>query len=168
MAAPRVALIFALLVATPAGAIPIMVTIQSIDDQDVVRTESGVYEAVDLDGDGDLDIVINEIDARATILENQSQGLGHWLGVRLEGTSSNRSGIGAVVSLTALGKTQRRRIRSGSSYASQSELIARFGLDSTTEISSLEILWPTGKRELFAVDGVDRVIKVREGDGQKQ
>ena len=55
MVAPRVALIFALLVATPAGAIPVMVTIESIDDQDFVRSESGVYEALDLDGDGFYD-----------------------------------------------------------------------------------------------------------------
>ncbi len=68
----------------------------------------------DLDGDGDPDIVINEIDDRLTILENAS-GVGHWLAVRVRGTTSNRDGIGSVVALTAGGRTQRRRIRSGHS-----------------------------------------------------
>lgn len=118
----------------------------------------------DLDGDGDADIVINEIDDTATILENVGKPSQHWLAVSAVGTTSNRSAIGAVVIVQiAGGKTLRQRIRAGSSYASHSESVARFGLGNTTEIERLSVRWPTGKEEVFPVKGVDRRMEVIEG-----
>src|SRR4029453_10625881 len=70
----------------------------------------------DLDGDGDIDIVVNEIHDSATLLEAQGKPLGHWLAVRLIGTKSNRAGIGAVVRLRAGGQETPKRINSGARY----------------------------------------------------
>jgi tetratricopeptide (TPR) repeat protein len=119
----------------------------------------------DLDGDGDADIVINEIDDTPTILENAGKPSHHWLAVRAVGSKSNRSGIGAVVTLELSGgKTLRQRIRSGSSYASSSELVARFGLGNATRVERLSVRWPTGVEEVFAVQGIDRMMEVAESE----
>ncbi len=121
----------------------------------------------DLDGDGDADIIVSELDERATVLENTSDHSHHWLAVRLRGTVSNRDGIGAIVTLRAGGRTQRRRLRSGSSYASQSELVARFGLGRETKVDELRVDWPSGRRESFAVSRVDRSVELTEGTGRQ-
>ena len=120
----------------------------------------------DLDGDGDLDIVVNEIDDRATILECVGEPRGHWLGVRCVGTRSNRSGIGARIVLAAAGKTQARRVQSSAGYASHCELTQRFGLRDSTQVDELRIEWPSRKVEIFTVDGVDRIVTVEEGRGR--
>jgi hypothetical protein len=120
----------------------------------------------DLDGDGDIDIVINEIDGPATLLECAGPPLGRWLGVRATGTRSNRAAIGAVVRLSAGGREQARRIQSSSGYASHSELTARFGLGGAERVDRLSVEWPSGGAEVFDVDGVDRVITVVEGEGR--
>jgi len=121
----------------------------------------------DLDGDGDLDVVVNELDGRATVLENLLEPPARWLAVRTRGTRSNRDGIGAVVELVTTAGVQRRRVRSGSSYASQSEMAARFGLGASASVRKLEVRWPSGRREAFEVDGIDRVIEVVEGSGRE-
>jgi hypothetical protein len=120
----------------------------------------------DLDGDGDPDIVVNEIDDPATVLENEGAAKGRWLAVRTVGSVSNRDGIGAVVSVRAGGRVQMRRIQSGSSFASSSEIAARFGLGNVSRVDELRVHWPTGKEEVFPVPGVDRLLEVVEGRGQ--
>jgi len=121
----------------------------------------------DLDGDGDIDIVVNEIDDSATLLEAQGKPLGHWLAVRLIGTKSNRAGIGAVVRLRAGGQESAHRIKSGSSYASTCELLARFGLGAAARVDELRVEWPSGGVETFEVPQVDRVLTVTEGAGTR-
>ena len=122
----------------------------------------------DLDGDGDIDLVINNIDDRPTLLENTGRPTNHWLGVRCRGTKSNRDALGAIVTVRASGKTQRRRLRAGSSYASHSEPVARFGLGPAPTVEALTVQWLGGSEETFAVPGVDRVISVVEGEGKTQ
>jgi hypothetical protein len=82
----------------------------------------------DLDGDGDLDLVITNIDAAPTVLQNRPAGKNHWAGVRLEKPGRNRFAIGARVTLTSSGGRQIREVRSGGSYLSQSDLRQYFGL----------------------------------------
>jgi hypothetical protein len=120
----------------------------------------------DLDGDGDLDIVINEIDDAATILECVGKPRGHWLGVRTVGTISNRAGIGTRVVLTADGKAQAQRVQSSVGYASHCELTLRFGLGESTKVQELRVEWPSRKVEVFPVDVIDRILTVEEGKGR--
>jgi hypothetical protein len=120
----------------------------------------------DLDGDGDLDIVVNEIDDRATLLECAGRPLGRWLAVRLVGTKSNRAGIGALVRLRAGGKEQLRRVKAGSSYASHCELDARFGLGQAARFDEIVVEWPSGGVETFPGGEVDRILTLTEGTGK--
>jgi len=133
----------------------------------IIKSSRGAASG-DLDGDGDIDLVINNIDDRPTLLENTGRPTNHWLGVRCRGTKSNRDALGAIVTVRASGKTQRRRLRAGSSYASHSETVARFGLGPATTVEALTVQWLGGSEETFAVPGVDRVISVVEGEGKTQ
>jgi len=125
----------------------------------------------DLDRDGDPDIVVHELDAPATVLRNESEPVATWLVVRLRGTKSNRDGIGAVVTLRSTNDVQRRRIRCGSSYASQSELVARFGLgiaggrSEALKDVTLRVDWPSGRIDEFPGPFDDRSVMVVEGTG---
>ncbi len=120
----------------------------------------------DLDGDGDLDFVMTQ-NGRAAIVMRNDQALKHrWLRIRPRGTGKNRDAIGAVVTLTTGGKTLRRDVRTGSSYLSQCDIAATFGLGSTTETTAtVEVRWPSGKRERFADLALDREHVVTEGQG---
>ena len=89
----------------------------------------------------------------------------HWLTLKLEGTRSNRDGIGAMVLVTAGGVTQRDMIRSGSSYLSQSDLRAHFGLGAQTT-ADIEIRWPSGTVDKIAGVACDRIGVAREGTSQ--
>jgi hypothetical protein len=120
----------------------------------------------DYDGDGDLDVVITANNGPARLLRNDGGNRNHFLRVRTVGTSSNRDGIGAKVSVTpAGGARQWRTVKSGSSYCSQSELPLTFGLGSATGPVKVEVRWPSG-----AVDTVDAKaderITIREGQGR--
>src|SRR5581483_9599921 len=102
----------------------------------------------DFDHDGDLDILMSTNGGPAVLLTNEGGNKNNWLCVRLNGTKSNRSALGAVVRVeSALGK-QWQTVHSGSSYCSQSDLALTFGLgkDNTTDIS---VEWPSGTRQQF-------------------
>lgn len=101
----------------------------------------------DLDNDGDLDIIVNPINATPELLRNDAQGLGNWLQVKLVGTRSNRSAIGARAVCVTGTTRQVREVRSGGSYYSQSDLRLHFGLGEADVIDELEIRWPSGQTE---------------------
>ena len=85
----------------------------------------------------------------------------HWLQVKLIGTVSNRSAIGARVTCVAGGRRQMNEVRSGGSYLSQSDLRLHFGLD-TAETADLEIRWPTGKQQRLAGVEANQALKIIE------
>ncbi len=120
----------------------------------------------DLDNDGDLDIIINNIDDSITLLENKNSTRNNWLSIKLQGKQSNRDGIGAVVTLEADGFIQKRRIKSGSSYASQSELVAHFGLGKSKKVRWVKVQWPfkglLNEEQVYSVDSVNRKILLVE------
>src|SRR5947207_2446952 len=122
----------------------------------------------DLDGDGRLDVVINNIDSKPTILKNVAAPVGHWLELRLAGDPAKKSpadAIGAIAYLT-LGKLRLRQdVISGGSYASQNDMTLHFGLGAATTIDKLEIKWPDGTSETVSVPGVDRKLTVTQGKG---
>jgi enediyne biosynthesis protein E4 len=119
----------------------------------------------DYDHDGDLDIVINTNKGPAVLYTNESGNRNHWLSVRLTGTKSNRSALGAVVRVeSTLGK-QWKMVHSGSSYCSQSDLALAFGLGQDTSISLLSIEWPSGVRQDFKNITSNQYLSIDESKG---
>lgn len=98
----------------------------------------------DLDDDGRLDVVINDLDGTPQVLRNELTNAGHWLRVKLRGRSPNTDAIGAIVTVTATGRTQRRLVQSGTSYLSQHDMRLHFGLGAATRVDAIEVLWPDG------------------------
>ena len=103
----------------------------------------------DYDRDGDLDIVINNNHGPAVLFKNEGGGKLSWIGLKLEGTQSNRSALGALVRIEAVSGKQWQTVRSGSSYLSQSDLTLHFGLSMDTVVKSIEVEWPSGKKQRF-------------------
>ncbi|MBO0859703.1 MAG: CRTAC1 family protein [Chloracidobacterium sp.] len=123
----------------------------------------------DFDNDGDLDILLNNIDDVPTLLRNDGAAqVGHWLAVKLIGDVNRkcpRDAIGATVFCKVGGKTMRAEIASGRGYNSQSDLRAHFGLGVATKIDSLEVRWPNGKAEQYSIKTVDQIITIEQGRG---
>jgi hypothetical protein len=118
----------------------------------------------DLDGDGKLDLVINNLDAKPVVLRNVAANTGHWLGVQLRGSASDP--IGATAYVTTGSVRQRQDVVSGAVYCSQNDMTLHFGLGAATKIDKLEIKWSDGKVEEFIVSGVDRIVTLTQGKGQ--
>lgn len=138
------------------------------------RTGSGLAAVIsargaafgDLDNDGRIDVVINNIEAPPTLLRNVAKHTNHWLMLRLVGgAGSPRDAVGATVYLTAGGTRQRGDVVSGGSYSSSSDMRLHFGLGAASSVEKLEIRWPSGKKETVAVTGVDRIVTIVEGKG---
>lgn len=122
----------------------------------------------DFDHDGDLDIVINNNDGPSVLYTNDGGNRNNWINVRLSGTKSNRSALGAVVRVeSALGK-QWQTVHSGSSYCSQSDLALTFGLLQDRSISALTIEWPSGTRQQFKNVAANQFLKIDESRGITQ
>ncbi|ARA92252.1 RNA-binding protein [Rhodothermaceae bacterium RA] len=119
----------------------------------------------DYDRDGDLDILLTENGGRAYLWRNDSPPAS-WLRVYLQGTASNRDAIGARIVAVAGPLRMERRIRTGSSYLSHSELVATFGLGQAARIDSLIVEWPSGRREVFSGVSVDQEVRLLEGTGR--
>lgn len=122
----------------------------------------------DLDGDGRIDLVFNNMDSKPVILKNVTQQSGHWLALRLVGDVGKRSprdAIGATVFVTANKIRQRQDVLSGTSYASQSDLSLHFGLGAATRVDKVEVRWPNGAIENVAISGVNRKLTVLQGKG---
>ncbi len=118
----------------------------------------------DYDLDGDVDILITENDGPAHLWRNDS-GPGNYLRVELEGSIGNRDAIGAEIRIRAAGRTQVRRRRTGSSYLSQSELAAVFGLGSEDVVDSMQIRWPGGNVDTFGPLKTNAAVRIVEGSG---
>jgi len=120
----------------------------------------------DFDGDGRVDVVVTALGKEAEIWMNRTEGSGHWLDVALEGTKSNRDGIGAVVKVVTSGGPQYNHMTTSVGYASSSHGPVHFGLGTDTKAKLVEIRWPSGAvQTLQDVEG-DRVLKVKEAAGK--
>ncbi len=118
----------------------------------------------DFDNDGDLDIAVNCVNDVPQLLRCDNSTGRHWLQVKLVGTVSNRSAIGARVICMAGGRRQMAEVRSGGSYLSQSDLRLHFGLDKA-ESADLEIRWPNGKEQRVAGVKADQLLRIVEPKG---
>lgn len=118
----------------------------------------------DFDNDGDLDILIMNQNEPPSLLRNDAPAKNHWLKVRLEGTKSNRSAIGARVLVHYGGKVQAQTLLSQSSYLSSNDPRLHFGLGAEKK-ASIEVHWPSGTAE--TVNGIDanQLVLLREGKG---
>jgi hypothetical protein len=119
----------------------------------------------DLFNDGNLDVVINDLDGPPSILRNRGIPGRHWITFELAGTKSNRMAIGARVKIVAGGITQTEEIHSGGSYLSQSDMRVHFGLAAVTKVDSLEIRWPSGKVDTAKDLEGNKFYSVLEGKG---
>jgi len=120
----------------------------------------------DFDSDGDIDVLIMNMDRAPSLLRNDLKSSNHWLRVQLQGVVSNRSGIGAVVSVEAGGRTQTSVVLSQSSYLSVNDLGLHFGLGFTDRVDRVVVRWPNGKAEAFSGIQVDRPVLLKEGSSQ--
>ncbi|RUL88672.1 FG-GAP-like repeat-containing protein [Tautonia sociabilis] len=116
----------------------------------------------DLDNDGRVDLVVVHRDAPASLLRNVSPGAGHWLGVRLVGSSSGPTPVGARVTCRAGGRSMTRVLSAGTSYLSASDPRLHFGLGAAEQVDELEIRWPSGAVERHAGLAADRIVEFRE------
>ncbi len=98
----------------------------------------------DIDGDGDLDAVLTQINGPPLLLRNDQKLGHHWLRLKLVGTKSNRDAIGAWVRVRAGGRTISQQVMPAKGYLSQSELPLTFGLGQSANVDSVEITWPGG------------------------
>jgi hypothetical protein len=111
----------------------------------------------DLDGDGDVDVVVVHQNRNVVLLRNDSAPAGHALRLRLEGQASNRTAVGAVVDAVVGGRTLTRAVRGGGSYLSQSDYGLIIGLGTATAADRVEVRWPSGR-----VDRHDRLPSGRD------
>ncbi len=130
-----------------------------------VKASTRGTACADLDGDGDLDLVCNNIDGPPTVLRCEGPPLGSWFAVRLTGTKSNRFGVGAWVALTDEKGVQLRYLRGERSWGSHSELVARFGLGDARAPARVAVLWPSGRAEEFPAGVPNRLVTLTEGEG---
>jgi hypothetical protein len=119
----------------------------------------------DLDNDGDVDVVINNLDGPPSVLRNDTAGGAARIQIKCVGVKSNRSAIGTRATVTAGGRRQIAEVSSGSSYYSHSDLRLHFGLGPATAVESVELAWPSGVRQTLKDLPVDRLFVVREGEG---
>ena len=120
--------------------------------------------AGDIDNDGDVDLLITNNNDRPNLLLNEGDH-GNAILVRLVGTTGNRSGIGARLTLVAAGQRLVREVQSGSSYLSQNDLRAHFGLGRATGAERLDIRWPGGTTETVESLPANHIVTIREGQG---
>lgn len=117
----------------------------------------------DLDADGRLDLAVNVLHGPALVLRNTTTSSGHWLRVRLKGTSSNRDGIGATIELTpSQGPVQTTLVSTTGSYMSAHEPTAHFGLGDAAHVRTVRIRWPSGIAQVVADPAIDRTLTVEE------
>ncbi len=122
----------------------------------------------DLDGDGLLDVVINNMDSPPSVLKNVTKNSSHWLSLKLIGDTAKKSPLDATgaIAYVTTGKTrQRQDVISGAGFASQNDRRLHFGLGSSSKVDRLEVKWPDGQTETIKIPGIDRVLTIAEGKG---
>ena len=129
--------------------------------KDLVESSRGAVFG-DLNNDGKIDIVMLNARTRPALLINETATTNHWVLLKLVGTRSNRSAIGALARLTAGGRTQVDEVRSGRGYQSAEDLRLHFGLAGQTNIDRLEVRWPSGTTNVWNNLPTDRVLRISE------
>jgi hypothetical protein len=121
----------------------------------------------DVDGDGDVDVLLGNTQSTARLYRNEAPRAGHWLIVRALDSRLHRDAIGARLSLAIGGRRITRTVTRGFSYLSSSDPRPHFGLGPASEVGPIEVRWPDGLVESFNVPEVDRVWTLVRGEGTK-
>ena len=116
----------------------------------------------DIDGDGDLDVVLTQIAGPPLLLRNDQKLGHHWVRLKLVGTRSNRDAIGAWVKMRVGEHTLSRQVMPSRSYLSQSELPVTFGLGTATKVEGVEIVWPLGAVQKIGALPIDQTTVITE------
>jgi hypothetical protein len=119
----------------------------------------------DFDHDGDLDVLLTSNNGPARLYRNDGGNKNKWISIRTIGTKSNKDGIGASVAIASASGKQWNVVRSGSSYASQSDLALVFGLAQDPVVTSIEVTWPSGTKQKFANVTANQFITIDETRG---
>jgi len=117
----------------------------------------------DLNNDGNVDVVINNLDGPPSVLRNSGGNSNNWLLVKCVGTRSNRSAIGARVRVVTGDRAQIDDVMSGSGYYSQNDLRLHFGLGPATHVDLVEVAWPSGVKQSLRDVKVNQVLRIEEG-----
>jgi enediyne biosynthesis protein E4 len=118
--------------------------------------------AGDWDNDGDLDLFVLNLDQASILLRNDGGNANHWLAVALEGTASNRDGVGARVTVQAGDLRQMQERLAAYGYISQNEPRLYFGLGERTRVDAIAVRWPSGRTQTLADIAADQVVRVKE------
>ena len=119
----------------------------------------------DIDNDGDVDVVINNLDGPPQLLRNDGGNTNNSILIKTIGVKSNRDGIGARVRVVSGGLTQIEEVYSGGSYLSQSDLRLHFGLEKRSKTDLIEVRWPGGNIDKVTNVGVNKILTIKEGQG---
>jgi hypothetical protein len=119
----------------------------------------------DIDNDGDIDVVINNLDGKPTVLRNEGGNRNHWINIRLRGEGRNPDALGARVKVVSGELVQWDEVRSGGSYISSSDLRLHFGLAHRERVDLLEVHWPGGTTERFRDIPANRFVTIEQGKG---
>jgi hypothetical protein len=117
---------------------------------------------LDFDNDGRQDILITALADRPFLLHNRVKTAGHWLTLSLEGTQSNRSGYGALITLKAGDLTLSGEARCATGFLMQSDPRPHFGLGAHTTVDQLTIRWPSGRTQVLTNVRADQILRVKE------
>jgi len=119
----------------------------------------------DLDNDGDVDVVISDLDGAPQVLRNDGGNANNSVLIKLIGSKSNRDGIGARVTIVAGDLKQVDEVHSGDSYLSQNDFRLHFGLEKRTKIDLIEVLWPSGVVDKIVNANANKILMIKEGQG---
>ncbi|MGH9916882.1 MAG: CRTAC1 family protein, partial [Pyrinomonadaceae bacterium] len=124
----------------------------------------------DFDNDGDMDVLVMNMNEPPLLLRNEytnerTRGTNNWLKVKLIGTKSNRSAIGAHVEVRSDSHLQSQEVSSQSSYYSHNDSRLHFGMGANKKADQIRIRWPNGRTELIKDIEVNRIVTIKEGSG---
>jgi hypothetical protein len=120
----------------------------------------------DIDNDGDVDLVICDLDGPPQVLRNDGGNTNNSILIKTVGVKGNRSGIGAQVKVVSGDLSQIDEVRSGDSYISQSDLRLHFGLEQRAKVDLIQVRWPSGTVDKITNVGVNRIVTIKEGQGK--
>jgi hypothetical protein len=116
----------------------------------------------DIDNDGRIDVAINDLDGAPQLLHNEIAPAGNWIIVKLQGKAPNTDAIGAIVTVTSAGVTQKALVQSGTSYISQNDMRQHFGVGAATAIDMIEVTWPDGTATRQSQVKPNQIVTIRQ------